>query len=86
MKPTNNNMLKNLDILIIGGAMGFNFLKAKNKFRGATLADSETINIARDIMKNVSNNDVSLILPVDALHAKYLDETIPCKTSSIGLL
>tara|TARA_B100000945_G_scaffold289655_1_gene262867 strand:+ start:84 stop:1256 length:1173 start_codon:yes stop_codon:yes gene_type:complete len=78
-----NNMLNNIDILIIGGAMGFNFLKAKKKYKGASIADFKTIKIARDIIKNIDRNNVSLILPVDALHAKSLDEYILPKISSV---
>ncbi len=58
---TISNLIKKADYILIGGAMAYTFLHAKNIETGKSLIDTESIEFCKDILQK-SNK---LILPVD---------------------
>jgi phosphoglycerate kinase len=69
-----NNMLDKVDVLIIAGGMAFSFLKEKEenpmKEIGSSLYDDQAPTLVPEIMKNATDKNVKIILPVDFLCAK----------------
>lgn len=64
------NLINKADYILIGGGMAYTFLKAKGYNIGASLLDEEKI----DFCKNLLNKKDKIILPVDSLVAKDLNE------------
>ena len=64
--------LDHADIILIGGAICFSFLKAKGNNIGQSLVTSKSINDARKILKH--KNAKKIILPIDILVSKNIPE------------
>ena len=67
-----NNLIKKVNVLVIGGGMANTFLLAKGKEIGKSLCEKSMLNIAKKIMKNASKYNCKIILPSDALVAYSL--------------
>ncbi len=62
-----DNLLKVADTLIIGGCMGYTFLKAQGYGIGTSLLDEERIEVCSDYMKQAEAAGKKLLVPVDAV-------------------
>ncbi len=62
-----DNLLKVADTLIIGGGMGYTFLKAQGYGIGTSLLDDEKIGVCADYMKQAEEAGKKLLVPVDAV-------------------
>lgn len=62
-----DNLLKVADTLIIGGGMGYTFLKAQGYDIGTSLLDEEKIDVCSDYMKQAEAAGKKLLVPVDAV-------------------
>jgi 3-phosphoglycerate kinase len=60
-----NNLLEKVDVLIIGGAMAYTFLKAKGGKIGNSLCEEDKLDLARELMQKAKTKGVKLLLPVD---------------------
>ncbi|XP_020820187.1 LOW QUALITY PROTEIN: phosphoglycerate kinase 1 [Phascolarctos cinereus] len=70
-----NNMLDRVNEMIIGGGMGFTFLKVLNNMEiGTSLFDEEGAKIVKDLMAKAEKNGVKITLPVDFVIAEKFDE------------
>ena len=67
-----NNLLKNVNAIVIGGAMANTFLLAQGKKIGKSLNEKTMIKTAKNIMSNASRKKCKIILPVDAVVASNL--------------
>ncbi len=63
------NLLRKIDVLAIGGGMANTFLLAKGLNIGKSLADRESIPIAKRILDSAQSQNKEIILPVDAIIA-----------------
>jgi phosphoglycerate kinase len=59
------NLLTRVDTLLIGGGMAYTFLKARGVEVGRSLVESDKITLAEELMKQASDQGVTLLLPVD---------------------
>ena len=59
------NLLKKVDVLLIGGGMAYTFQRALGGKVGNSLVDEERISLAADLMKEAEEKGVKLFLPVD---------------------
>ena len=59
------NMLKRVDIMIIGGGMAYTFLAAKGYSVGGSLVEEDKIELAREILEEAERSKIPVILPVD---------------------
>jgi phosphoglycerate kinase len=67
------NMMRKVDSLLVGGGMGFAFLKAsKYNLGGSPLPEDET-EVAQQLMERSAETGVHLLLPVDVVVAKSFD-------------
>lgn len=64
------NLVKKADYILIGGGMAYTFLKAKGYNVGSSLLDEEKI----DFCKKILNMSDKIVLPVDSLVAKEINE------------
>ena len=67
--PVIENLLKKVDILIIGGGMAYTFLRAKGYEIGQSILDAENIELAGQFIKKAEQKGVKLMLPVDVVCA-----------------
>lgn len=63
------NLLKKVDVLIVGGGMAYTFLKAKGYEIGKSLLDEESIQLAANLMKEAEAKGVKMLIPVDTVCA-----------------
>lgn len=68
------NLLEKVDALLIGGGMAFTFLKAKGYDVGKSLVEEDKIDLAKTLMEKAEKNGVEMLLPVDVVSAKEVDE------------
>lgn len=78
------NLLNKVDTLIIGGGMAFTFLKAKGYEVGKSLLEEDKITLAKELMDEAEQKNVSLLLPLDIVVAKELKRDISHYTVSIA--
>jgi phosphoglycerate kinase len=64
------NLVKKVDMLVIGGAMANTFLFAQGAAVGKSLCEPELADTARAILKTAADAGCTLVLPVDAVVAK----------------
>src|SRR5262245_5514073 len=64
------NLMDHCNILIIGGAMAFTFLRALGHEIGASLVETEKEMQARDLLTLAAVKGISLLLPEDHMEAK----------------
>jgi len=63
------NMLKRIDILLLGGGMAATFLKAQGYEIGHSLVEKDKLNLAKELLQEAEEWKVPLILPVDMVVA-----------------
>ena len=61
-----------MDIIIIGGAMANTFVAAKGLDVGKSLFEKECIDLAKELIEKLQNNNCNLILPTDFIVSKNL--------------
>lgn len=76
-------LLDKVDLLAIGGAMAFTFLKAKGMNVGASLVEDDLLDEARDILNICELKKIPLLLPVDAVIAKEARADMATRTIEI---
>ena len=68
------NLIDLFDTIAIGGAMANTFLLANNNSIGESLVEEDFITTAKDIQKKAETNNCKIILPVDTVCAKNLED------------
>lgn len=63
------NLLKKVDTLIIGGGMANTFLAAQGYAMGASKVEQDKIDLARELLAQAEEANVSLLLPADLVVA-----------------
>lgn len=73
-----DNLLEKVDMLIIGGAMTYTFLKAQGYGVGNSMVDEPGIDLAKAAMQKAKDKGIELILPVDTVEVDLpADFSIP---------
>lgn len=75
------NLITKADKVIIGGAMAFTFLKAKNLNTGKSLVEDDYLSFCKDIIDNYPDK---LVLPMDIVVSKKIDPSYPSETILIN--
>jgi phosphoglycerate kinase len=63
------NMLKKVDILLVGGGMAATFLKAQGYEIGHSLVEDDRLNLARKLLQEAKDWGKPFLLPIDAVVA-----------------
>ena len=81
-----NFLLKKMDIIIIGGAMANTFVAAKGLDVGKSLFEKECIDLAKELIEKLQNNNCNLILPTDFIVSKNLKTNAEYTTANFDSL
>ena len=73
------NMLKKVDILLVGGGMAATFLKAQGHETGHSPIEEDKLNLAKKLLKEAEEWEVPLLLPIDAVIADEIKAGVPTK-------
>lgn len=69
-----NNLMEKADVIMIGGAMAYTFLKAQGHAVGTSLCEDDKLELAAEILENADEKGVAFLLPVDHVAADKFDE------------
>ena len=64
-----NNLLKKVDIILIGGGMAYTFLKAEGKNIGSSKLEADKLGLAKEILSQAASLNVKILLPCDNIIA-----------------
>jgi phosphoglycerate kinase len=78
------NLVPRVDALLIGGAMAYTFLKARNVPVGKSLVEEDLLDAARDVEARAKARGLRLELPVDHIVAPKLESGAPAETLDVG--
>jgi len=78
------NLLKKVDILIIGGGMANTFLKAQGYEVGKSLIEEEKVSLAKNLMIKAQTTGVRLLLPTDVVVVKEFSAEAPSKVVDVA--
>lgn len=79
-----HNLVKKVDLLVVGGAMANTFLFAKGHAIGASLYEPDLKEEAIKVMALAEKHGCELFLPTDAVLAKILEKNAPCQIAPIA--
>ena len=71
------NLLQKVDVLIIGGAMAFSFLKSQGKKVGKSLVEDDKLEFCAKLLEEAKAKGVKVILPVDVICAAEFKTGVP---------
>lgn len=74
-----------VDGFIIGGAMAYTFLKARNVAVGKSLVENEKLNYAREMIARVEARNKTFLLPVDHVVASSFNDISGEVTSGLSI-
>jgi phosphoglycerate kinase len=63
------NLIDKANIIVIGGAMAFTFLRAQGYETGKSLVEEDRIDFCRELLEKAKDKGVELVLPVDVVCA-----------------
>jgi 3-phosphoglycerate kinase len=75
-----DNLLKKVDVLVLGGGMANTFLLAQGKSVGKSLAEHDRVEDARQVLAAAEKRKVRVVLPVDVIVAKEVTRGTEYKT------
>jgi phosphoglycerate kinase len=78
------NLLKKVDVLIIGGAMANTFLLALNKPVGKSLVERDLVPTAQEILAKAEADKREILLPVDAVVARKFEAHAPSRVVDVA--
>ncbi len=77
------NLLKSANVLLIGGAMAYTFLKAQCLSIGKSLVEDDKLDLAKELIAKAESRGVRLVLPSDHVVAKNMETAEALRTCSI---
>lgn len=78
------NMLKKVDMLLVGGGMAVTFLKAQGYEVGHSLVEEDKLDLAKELLQEAKEWKVPLLLPVDAVVAREIKAGASTKVGPIS--
>ena len=75
-----DQLLKKVDVLVLGGGMANTFLLAQGRTVGKSLAEHDMVEEARRVLASAEKKKVQVILPVDVVVAKEVTRGTEYKT------
>ena len=79
-----SNMLEKVGTVVIGGGMGFTFVKAMGGQIGTSLVEDDKLELARELIIKAKENGCNFLLPVDTLITKNFSDTPAERNCPIG--
>jgi phosphoglycerate kinase len=81
-----NNLVKKVDILVIGGAMANTFLAAQGHNVGKSLQEADLHGTALEILKTAAAKGCEILLPVDVVVAETFAANVPTQVVKIDAI
>lgn len=78
--PVIRNLLQFVDVLLIGGAMAYTFLRAQGHETGESLVEEDQLSLAKELLRMAAEREVGLLLPTDHVVAERAEEGVPTAT------
>jgi phosphoglycerate kinase len=78
------NLLKKVDMLIIGGAMANTFLLAQGRNVGKSLVERDLVPTAQEILAKAKTDNRQIVLPVDATVARKFEAHAPSRVVDVA--
>ncbi len=78
------NLMNKVDVLIIGGAMAYTFLKAQGHQVGKSRVEEDKLDLARKILEDAKAANIKFMLPVDHIVADRIDANALVRTVGVG--
>jgi phosphoglycerate kinase len=78
------NLLSKVDVLLIGGAMAYTFLKAQGGQVGKSLVEEDKMALAKELLAEAQSKKVRMLLPVDHVIAEKIDPAAQTQVVSAG--
>ena len=78
------NLLKKVDMLIIGGAMANTFLLAQGRGVGKSLVERDLVPTAQEILAKAKADNREILLPVDAVVARKFEAHAPSRVVDVA--
>lgn len=80
------NLLSRVDVMVIGGAMAFSFLKAEGLAVGKSLVEEDRLDYCRSLIAKAKEKGVKLILPTDVVIAPEMKAEAPTSVVSVDAI
>ena len=74
------SLLNRVDVLLIGGAMAYTFLRARGQKTGKSMVEEGQLSLANQLLQLASERKVSLLLPSDHVVAEKAEAGSPAET------
>jgi len=78
--PVIRNLLQLVDVLLIGGAMAYTFLRTQGHETGESLVEEDQLSLAKELLRMAAERKVPLLLPSDHVVAEKPEEGVPATT------
>jgi len=78
------NLMKIADVMLIGGAMAYTFLKAEGMSVGKSLVEEEKLDLARRIRSDAQKHGFPLLLPVDHVLGQEFKADTPTQVAPVS--
>tara|TARA_B100001173_G_scaffold301129_1_gene301336 strand:- start:177 stop:1211 length:1035 start_codon:yes stop_codon:yes gene_type:complete len=72
-----NNLIKQFNCIVIGGAMANTFLLSNNIQVGKSLAEKDLVEEAKNIQKKANQYNCKIVLPIDVVCGKSIEDKNP---------
>jgi len=73
------NMLRKVDMLLVGGGMAATFLKTQGYEIGRSLIENDKLGLARKLLQEAQEWKVPFLLPIDLIVAEEIKAGVPAK-------
>src|SRR2546428_13694627 len=80
------NLLTRADMLLIGGAMSYTFLRAKGLSVGESLCEEDKLDLARSLMDDAAGRRIAFRLPDDVVVADRIAEDAAHRVVAAGAI
>ncbi len=78
------SLLDKVDVLLVGGGMMYTFFKASGLETGRSIVDGAFLDLCRGLMEKKAGRQSRLLLPVDTIIAREIDDASPTREVSIA--
>ncbi len=77
------NLVKKVDVLVIGGGMANTFLAAQGKPVGKSLCEKDMLDTAKSVLEQASKANCTIVLPSDVVLAKAFKAHAPSRVADV---
>ena len=80
------NLVGKVDVLVIGGAMAFTFLRAQGKQTGKSLVEEDRVKYCKELLRELESHGTTVVLPSDVVCALEFKAGAPSSVCSVDAI